>query len=218
MESQYSFLWLFGIPGCGKTVLSTSIIEHLSKLDDGQERIVIYFYFDFNDAAKQTVDSMARSLIAQCSYQSRGDARRQIEQLFRSHECGKKQPTTEALLALFMAISQGSGRVRIVLDALDECIARKELLQWMRELVAPRTNNIQLIVTSRKEPELVSEIAKWASPDEKIGIQQAQVDEDIRAYVKARVADPASELKRWHSRPDVQNEIAAKLMEKAKGM
>jgi SpoVK/Ycf46/Vps4 family AAA+-type ATPase len=42
-----SFLWLYGIPGCGKTVLSSTVIENL-KADAGGDR-VLYFYFSFTD-------------------------------------------------------------------------------------------------------------------------------------------------------------------------
>jgi predicted ATPase len=38
-------LWLHGNPGCGKTVLSTTVLDHLNKLED---RAVLSFYFDFN--------------------------------------------------------------------------------------------------------------------------------------------------------------------------
>src|SRR2546423_3629801 len=58
-----SFLWLYGIPGCGKTILSSTIIEDLKRTLSRQP--LLYFYFDFNDTDKQTLDSMVRSLMSQ---------------------------------------------------------------------------------------------------------------------------------------------------------
>lgn len=46
-----SFLWLHGIPGSGKTILSSTIIHNISKDHEGDERTaVLMFYFDFNDS------------------------------------------------------------------------------------------------------------------------------------------------------------------------
>jgi len=218
MESQHSFLWLYGIPGCGKTILSTSVIERLQQLSQSSDShsIVIYFYFDFNDTAKQTVDSMVRSLIAQSSYQSKDNGH--LNRLFERCGNGKTQPNTDALLATLQGMLQACGQVRVMLDALDECTTRKELLQWLEGLVAPRAGSIQLIATSRREQEIELGITKWANPTEIVSIQEGLVNDDISAYVKARIEDPNGDLKRWRSRPDVQSEIERRLMEKSQGM
>jgi hypothetical protein len=47
------FLWLYGIPGCGKTILSSTIIEDVLYHYHDPTMAVIYFYFDFNDVEKQ---------------------------------------------------------------------------------------------------------------------------------------------------------------------
>src|SRR5437763_5090980 len=46
-KKQNSFLWLYGIPGCGKTILSSTIIENLKRTIPHQS--LLYFYFDFKD-------------------------------------------------------------------------------------------------------------------------------------------------------------------------
>jgi hypothetical protein len=216
-DNPHSFLWLYGLTGCGKTVLSTSVIEHLEH-HNNHSGAVIYFYFDFNDSTKQTLDSMARSLVAQCSSQSKDNARPLLNQLFERFERGKKQPTTEALLATLLTMLQKIGRVRVVLDALDECTTRKELLQWLKGVVRLRFEDLQLLTTSRKEHDIESGITEWASSPEVAPIQEGRVNEDIRAYITARIADPNRKLKRWRLRPEVQSEIVTKLMEKAGGM
>jgi hypothetical protein len=65
-ESAASRLWLYGIPGCGKTILSSTVIEHLLQHCHDDTRIVTaYFYFDFNDAQKRDPELMLRSLLCQ---------------------------------------------------------------------------------------------------------------------------------------------------------
>lgn len=51
--SAASRLWLYGIPGCGKTILSSTVIEHLLQhCSDDNSIVTAYFYIDFNDAQK----------------------------------------------------------------------------------------------------------------------------------------------------------------------
>ncbi|KAF2621127.1 hypothetical protein BU25DRAFT_325665, partial [Macroventuria anomochaeta] len=60
---QNSFLWLHGIPGCGKIVLSSTVVQHLESSNPAL--ILLYFYFDFNDTSKQTLKNMVTSLVSQ---------------------------------------------------------------------------------------------------------------------------------------------------------
>jgi hypothetical protein len=59
-------LWLHGIPGAGKTILSSTIIDYLQHRHE-EERLtrVIYYYFDFGDNKKQTVAGFLQSLVYQ---------------------------------------------------------------------------------------------------------------------------------------------------------
>ncbi|KAJ6097442.1 Pfs NACHT and ankyrin domain protein [Penicillium canescens] len=49
---------IYGYTG-SKTILSATVLNHLAKVDDG---LILSFFFDFNDTAKQTLDSILRSL------------------------------------------------------------------------------------------------------------------------------------------------------------
>lgn len=57
-------MFLHGIPGCGKSILCSTIIEDLKhRRDQCSGSDLIYFYFDFNQEKKQTVDGFLRSMI-----------------------------------------------------------------------------------------------------------------------------------------------------------
>ena len=63
-----SILWLYGIPGCGKSVLSASIIEDLKserKQHPKQVTDVCHFFITFSDTSLQTAVGLIRSLMAQ---------------------------------------------------------------------------------------------------------------------------------------------------------
>ncbi|RBQ68429.1 hypothetical protein VDGD_21593 [Verticillium dahliae] len=53
---------LYGLLGYSKTVLSTTVLDHIAEEKD---RLLIRFFFDFSDKTKQTVDGMLRSLAFQ---------------------------------------------------------------------------------------------------------------------------------------------------------
>ncbi|KAF2728404.1 HET-domain-containing protein, partial [Polyplosphaeria fusca] len=66
-----SSIWLYGIPGCGKTILSSTVLQDiLQHCDIKLGQVAAYFYFDFNDVKKQHADLMLRSLVCQLLQQS----------------------------------------------------------------------------------------------------------------------------------------------------
>ena len=209
------FLWLHGIPGCGKTILSSTIVEHLRSSQEDSPPVVLDFYFDFTVTDKQSLESVICSLIAQLCDQNE-HAWGRLEQLFTSCKDGKDRPTTQSLRTTLHAMIETFNAIRVVLDALDECQTRKELLPWIREFVTS-SKNVDIIVTSRKEEDIESALIRWMRADAIVPIQRGPVNEDIFAYVHNRVRTDKG-LDRWQAYPKVQDEIQTKVMEKADGM
>jgi NACHT domain len=219
-KRRNSFLWLHGIPGCGKTILSSTIIEHLDRTASHTQPL-LYFYFDFSDIDKQSLESMIRSLIRQLYYK-RKDTQKQLDSLFSSCADGHRQPDADSLCTHLLDMTQQVDEVWIVLDALDECSTRKGtrtkgLLSWMEDLLCSELRNVHLLATSRQEEDIESALSKWARIEDMMPIQSALVTDDIRAYVRTRVKEDDG-LRRWRSQPDVQEEIETRLMEKVCGM
>lgn len=212
-----SLLWLHGIPGCGKTILSSAIVEDvLCYCDTRPTLAVTYFYFDFNDDAKQRHQEMLRSLLWQLSFQST-DAFEGLHSLFDSCGGGAGQPTHEALLMNLKKVMQGFEETFVVLDALDECKERFELLQDIRTITAWELRKLHIIATSRRQNDIEESLSPLCKDQDRICIQSAVVNNDIRAYVQERLlTDPR--LKRWQNHPTVREEIEITLMEKADGM
>ncbi len=49
--------------------------------------------------------------------------------------------------------------LRIIIDALDECVTRAELLDWMKTLAGTDLTHVYLVATSRQEEELESSLS-----------------------------------------------------------
>jgi Cdc6-like AAA superfamily ATPase len=216
---QNSTLWLYGKPGCGKTILSSTIIGDLKKTLP--LATLLYFYFDFNDSRKQTLESMVRSLISQLYCQSENTPK-QLDSLFSSCRDGRCQPTHESLGQVLLQMITLSEGVYIVLDALDECSTRtgsrtEGLLSWIRDLLDSGKKNVHILVTSRPEQDIQSTLKDLVDEENIIPIQSGLISGDIDAYIRTRVRE-GDGLKRWRKQSNVQEEIETALMQKADGM
>ncbi|KAF3925411.1 Ankyrin-1 [Arthrobotrys entomopaga] len=215
---QNSFLWLYGIPGCGKTIMSSTVIQSLA--NDPAYTPLLYFYFDFADYGKQTLEHMLRSLISQLYYKSES-ASQHLDTLHSHCENGRQQPTLQSLSETFLIMMEQAQEVWLVVDALDECSSRKApssmgLISWLSGILKSAERNVHLLVTSRPESDIKSGIMDFARTENIISIND-NITDDIGAYVRARVRNGKG-FQRWRSMPEVQDEIEKSLMEKADGI
>jgi Cdc6-like AAA superfamily ATPase len=216
-----SFLWVYGIPGCGKTVLSATILEDLQH-SPSSHHLLLYFFCDFSDASKQTLENIIRSLISQLYYKQEA-TQAPLNHLFSTHTQRKRtQPSCKELSSVFIQMIRHVPEVWIVLDAIDECITRKGswtegILSWMEYILQLEQGNIHLLITSRQEQDIQAKVSEWASSKNIVPIQSDVVDKDIRTYVQKRIREDYG-LKRWRKQPKSQDKIEATLMNKVNGM
>jgi hypothetical protein len=211
-----SRLWLYGIPGCGKTILSSTIIEHLLQhCNDDIRTVTAYFYFDFNDAQKQDPELMIRSLLCQLLQRSYTISKG-VDALFSSCKNGQ-QPSLHALLEVTPQVMQQFMHVYLVLDALDECTQRPELMEVLETVAGWQLDNVHLLMTSRKERDIESSLESYVKEEDTICLQRDVVDRDIQRYVKQRLSDDKA-LAKWNKDAVVRQEIEAALMNGARGM
>ncbi|CEO59716.1 hypothetical protein PMG11_04381 [Penicillium brasilianum] len=208
-------LWLHGLPGCGKTLLSARLIEYLNQ-HISPRCVVLDFFFDFTDPKKQTFDSLVRALVAQL-YTRCEDSRKELDRLFASCEDGCRQPACEILSTTFMQMLGYIGSIQIIIDALDECKTRTELLPWMENLTRAGHTGLQLLATSRKEADIESHLRGWLDPRDVVPVQTNSVNHDIRAYIHHHL-QYHPHFERWHRNQGVRDEIETQLMEKADGI
>jgi hypothetical protein len=107
--------------------------------------------------------------------------------------------------------------VYLVLDALDECPARHDLLAWIRTIANLTDPKIHLLVTSRKEPDIDTVLGFDDVIDQVVAVQAEIIDADIRAYIIDTLRTDVS-FKRWERHEDVQQMIRDSLFEKSNGM
>ncbi|KAM5357601.1 hypothetical protein ACJZ2D_016093 [Fusarium nematophilum] len=214
--SPNSFLWLHGIPGCGKTVLCSSIIkETVSFCSLRDNHFLSFFYFSFSDTERQSTDAFARSVLRQLLLQreSLPDA---IVDVYRrySHSC----PTLGTWKSALKGTIQASKETYILVDALDECPSllgeRKKLLDFIKGLTDLELPNLHIIATSRKEQDVERALSRLGTCPP-LSIQTSVVDEDIQSYVRSEISQD-DVMSRWPTA--LQEEVHRELGSRANGM
>jgi hypothetical protein len=192
---------------------SAATLQHILEQQKSQPHMMVsYFYFDFNDVEKQSSRKAIRSLLFQLALQDSGILE-DLENLYEKCASGQQQPAESVIRSLFMEATARSGQNHIILDALDECSDREELLTFLRALMDSTPRDLYVFATSRPLKDIEEELSSITNHN--IKIQSATVDADIRVYIRDQMATD-QRLKKWP--PSVQTEITIALIEKASGM
>ncbi|KAF8507548.1 hypothetical protein JB92DRAFT_2680050, partial [Gautieria morchelliformis] len=155
-DLPHSTLWLHGKMGSGKTILCSTIINELF-LPCGRDQLpaVAYFYF----TNKQTQTNVAvRSLIKQLSLTMtcrREDIPAALASLYSQHSQGQQSLTLETLISTLKSLIGSIPQPYIVLDAIEECEDRDELLGLIQEIYG--FGSLHLLATSRDELDITDE-------------------------------------------------------------
>jgi hypothetical protein len=107
--------------------------------------------------------------------------------------------------------------VYVVLDALDECTQRQELMDVLETMAGWRLDNVHLLMTSRKERDIESSLESYVKEEDTVCLQRDVVDRDIQRYVQQRLSNDKA-LAKWNKDAIVRQEIEAALMNGARGM
>ncbi|KAK4222372.1 hypothetical protein QBC38DRAFT_490069 [Podospora fimiseda] len=234
--AEYRFIWIYGIPGAGKSVMASFIIErikiHVQQQHCGMKssfgRLGYSYYYchyshnnvnsqhnsgnnkgyDDHDARKEdTAYSYLRWTINQLCRQIMW-APTQLKEL---HENGC-DPSISDILSVLALIIDRFDLVYLVADGIDESETRSELLTVFKRLVTEkRFQKVRLLVTSR--PSLDIEKA-FEGISANISMSNEFVQQDIKNVVDEWVLTSAK-MKRWGHLSAV---IREKLCAGAQGM
>ncbi|KAH7190457.1 hypothetical protein DER44DRAFT_844760 [Fusarium oxysporum] len=212
LVSNIRCLWVHGIPGAGKTILASWLIEQVQNHCKQSSKMnapctSAYYYCYFGHHQDETVPFL-RWIIAQLSRQA-GIVSSSVHDLFKRGG----EPSIQELLDSLEQILQVFGSVYIVIDAVDESNTRQDLLEVIYTLVTdPRFSNIHILITSREyiDIELVMEKISVSVP-----MSNELVEQDIRIHVRS-ILRSNRKFQRWSS--DLLKEVEEAVSTQAKGM
>ncbi|KAK9786403.1 hypothetical protein SCARD494_11162 [Seiridium cardinale] len=178
--SPSSSLLLTGGPGCGKSVLLSSVISDLrSKAEP-----VIFFFFKASDESRSTILSMLKDLIFQLlEYSDDGIFR----ELFRIYEkCGRPMPSLAPLWKIFSSFARKMPKLICFLDALDECVEDDKhlLLSNLTNMCQSSNGSFKLLCTSRSDAAIIKSLEVCGSV---MNLTPKHLSMDINRLISANI-------------------------------
>jgi Cdc6-like AAA superfamily ATPase len=199
-----------GIPGAGKTILTSVVVNDLqSRFQGGVHIGIAYLYYNFRQQANQNAEHLLSSLIRQLS-QEQSSLPECLRTLYAKHK-GRTRPSLDELSKVLQAVANLFSRIFIVVDALDECQlsdgSRSKLLTTLFALQSETGANI--FVTSRFIPDITERFKNnlsveiWAHPG------------DVERYIKGNMAFMPLYVAQG---PDLRQEIITAIVQAVDGM
>ena len=216
-EGTASFLWLHGMPGCGKTILCSAVLQTvLEYCQESVGKALAFFYFDFTDPRKQDPELMVCSLISQLSQQC-VKIPAALVTLFSSCGKGGMRPSLNAALQVLHDMILEFPQTYVIVDALDECANRKELMDILRCIVGWKSEKLHILVTSREEGDIENSFQYFVDRQDMVCLHSKLVDPDIEVYIRQRLSED-ERLQKWRKDTQIQEEIETALVKGAHGM
>ena len=210
-EIDKQTLFCHGIPGAGKTILASVIIEDLiSNMQHDKNVGIAFIYCNFRLHDQQKDDDLLISLLKQLSEQ-RPTLPDCVEALFTGHNTRHTRPLSDEISRNLQSVAAMYAKVFIIVDALDECQvndgSRKRLLT---EIFKLQTNcKVSFLATSRPIPDITDNFTE----DTRLEIQATK--EDLRRYLEGQSSLLPSCVRR---NPQLEEEVMIAILQAVEGM
>jgi len=176
-------LWLQGIPGAGKTFLSSTVIENIAARGDP----LVFAFLNYQSRETTSTLQILHSFIWQMALDNKGlqapliSAQQDNNRRFNSDLGFVKD--------IFGHFLDSLPTVYIIIDGLDEVmqVERRQLLGIMLELLREKSN-VKILIASRPEADISGLLSKEAQT---LRIHDCNAD-DVEAYVDGRVTSLVS--------------------------
>ncbi|KAF7947217.1 uncharacterized protein EAE97_004466 [Botrytis byssoidea] len=149
-------LWINGIPGAGKTILTSVIIGECMKNSSSS---TIFFYCKYDDKQRDTFIAVARAMLSQLLKQNEVLLPYLYSECINSHSVSlaSHEMCTKLLEVCFETVSKYE-RTYLIIDGLDECepVQRRLLLSTLVSIVQKTLypGMLRLLIVSQNEPDI----------------------------------------------------------------
>ncbi|KAM3530793.1 hypothetical protein NHJ13051_001233 [Beauveria bassiana] len=183
-------IWIHGIPGAGKSVLASSIVELLKANCSGNRARLGYAYYYCHYSHREDEGlPLLRWVVGQLSRQAAWASR----QLKHIRDSGR-EPTVTDMLEIMEQVLSRFDTVYVVVDGVDESDPRVQLLSVLTTLATDsRFNKVRLLSTSRLSPDIERALSSISTS---ISMSNHFVERDIRRVVRAWVSK-SPQMARW---------------------
>ncbi|KAI4120457.1 MAG: hypothetical protein LQ341_007542 [Variospora aurantia] len=199
-----------GIPGAGKSVLASIVVDFLrNTATSDRRRAVAAVYCNFKETTVQSPENLLGSLCIQALHED-VPIPTVLQELYKSHEAKQTRPTLEDFNRVFVEIGKLFDDLYLVIDALDECSAdaRSFLTQKLKSL----SPNSRLLVTTRP----IDDITQRFTSGRVVEIRAS--DGDLEKYIKAKLQSSSRLSTLFQGQHTLEKEMSDRIITKANGM
>ncbi|KFY91994.1 hypothetical protein V498_05199 [Pseudogymnoascus sp. VKM F-4517 (FW-2822)] len=211
VKTNQQVLFCPGIPGAGKTILTSIVVDYLYANFQKDTKVgIAYLYCNFHRRHEQKAEGLLASLLKQLA-QGLYPLPESVKSLYNSHKENRTRPTFNEISSTLQSVAALYSRNFIIVDALDECQTsdgcRTELLTEIFALQAKSRANI--FSTSR----FIPEIDVHFKTSMRLEIRAS--DHDVQRYIDGHMSLlPICVLRS----SDIQGEIKAAIVKAVNGM
>jgi hypothetical protein len=212
LATPSSKLWVYGIPGAGKTILSALAISKIAKSTSTTHGLAFYYCSHRNKQSRELAGILA-CLVGQLARQNLY-CMSLLEGLRELHEHTPAQGwmrNDDELDVMLRKMVRHFSSVSIVIDGVDECHESTVVTDTLASLARDNLG-VRIVIFSRKEAEMEPLLESYTE------VSIAAESEDLRLYVPAQIEARTRLRKLRIKDPNVKDEIIETLVNGADGM
>jgi hypothetical protein len=200
-----------GIPGAGKTILTSIVVEELVTQFENNANIgIAYLYCNYRRQYEQKLEDLFASLLKQF-VQEQPSIPDRVKTLYNRHKDKQTRPSLDEILGVLQFVAAAYSRIFLIVDALDECQIsdgyRQKFLSGLFDLQEKCGANI--FATSRP----ILSIEKEFEGNTMLEIRASE--EDVRRYLEGHMFRLPGFVVRSL---ELQEEIKTKIVKAVNGM
>ncbi|KAI4235910.1 MAG: hypothetical protein LQ349_002852 [Xanthoria aureola] len=211
LSGSHPTLCCTGIPGAGKSILASAVVDYLRKAQPKTSAIgVAAVYCNFKERQMQTPENLLAGVCAQLAETLSGPLPIALVDIYRSHSRLDTRPTLIEILKVLESTVDRLDTAYLVIDALDECSeqVRNVLLTRIDSLAG----NTRVLVTTRHVDDIVNRYREIP----KIEIRATEID--LTNYITSRIVSSTRLTRTVRDHPALEQEICERVISKADGM
>jgi hypothetical protein len=199
-----------GLPGAGKTIMATVIVDYLLRTRHMAYHPIVFIYYNYKRQSEQSAKHMLSSLLRQI-VDIQPEVPKPIQDFHALHTKKRTTPSFDEIRKILETVSKDLHGLTIILDALDECEARARQ-EFLLEVEALRKGcEIRLLATSRVFPTIESHSTFLEKPT----LEVRASDEDLEKYIRSRASELHSQVV---SKPELLENLIASTVSATGGM
>ena len=215
LNTDNARLWLYGIPGAGKTILASLVIDEVLQ-KTSPNFAVAYFFCDYKDSATQQPYKILSCLVQQIAKQGEQSFAK-AESFYKTYSENRRHPIEfdpEDLCRLILEMATNYKYTMVIIDGLDECGTNAG---HVAELLASLNNNewdanLKTLFLSRDELDIRESLEGYH------GFSIAAKNSDLSLYVGAEIENRTRKKKLNIKSPELRELVRKRLVEGAEGM